>query len=79
MQNGHKEAPYLQHYTFIDKGSYVQYGMTVIHTISQEIHVQQDAVGYFYISSFMEEEHTFKSHDISYLRKMRPLCKMRTK
>ena len=51
---------------------YVRYGMTVIHTISQEMHVQQDAVGYFYISSFIVEKHTFKSQDISNLGKMRP-------
>ena len=55
-----------------DKSSYVQYGTTVIYPISHEIHVQQDAGGYFYISSFMVEEHTFKSHDISYFGKMRP-------
>ena len=36
------------------------------------MHARQDAVGYLYITSFMVEEHTFKSHDISNLGKMRP-------
>ena len=33
------------------------YGTTVINTISHEMHVQQDAGGYCYISPFMVEEH----------------------
>ena len=71
MWNGHKEERIYNITHFVKKLKYVRYGMTVVHTISQEMHVQQDAVGYFYISSFMVEEHTFKSHDISYLGKMR--------
>ena len=48
------------------------YGTTVINTISHEMHVQQDACGYFSSSSFMVEENTLKSEDISQLGQMRP-------
>ena len=34
-----KRSAYLQHNTICDKSSYVRYGTTVIHTISQEMHV----------------------------------------
>ena len=58
MLKGHKEA-YIYNIThFVTKA---HYGTTVIYTISHEMHVQQDAGGYFYISSYMVEEHTFKS------------------
>ena len=47
----HKSV-YLQHYTFRDKSAHVHYGRTVIYPISKDIHVKQDAGGYFHISSF---------------------------
>ena len=72
MRNGHKEARIYNITHFVTKAHMFIMVRLVIHTIYQEMHVQQDAVGYFYISSFMVEEHTFKSHDISYLGKMRP-------
>ena len=56
MRNGHKEGRIYNITHFVTK-AHVRYGTTVIHTISQEMHVQQDAGGYCYISPFMVEEH----------------------
>ena len=61
MFKGHKEARIYNITHFFDKSSY---GTTVTYPISHVIHEQQDAGGYFYISSYMVEGH-FKSQDIS--------------
>ena len=71
MLKGHKEA-YIYNIThFVTKA---HYGTTVIYTISHEMHVQQDAGGYFYISSFMIEEHTFKTQYIYIFGENEALC-----
>ena len=58
MFKGHKEARIYNITHFVTHiCSYVHYGTTVIYAISHEMHVQQDAGGYCYISPFMVEEH----------------------
>ena len=57
MRNGHKEAHINIITHFVTKAHMFIMVRLNIHTISQEMHVQQIAVGYFYIFSFMVEEH----------------------
>ena len=58
MFKGHKEARIYSITLFVTHMLiYVHYGTTVIYTISHEMHVQQDAGGYHYISPFMVKEH----------------------
>ena len=58
MRNGPKEARIYNITLFVTQMLiYVHYGTTVIYTISHEMHVQQDAGGYCYISPFMVEEY----------------------
>ena len=55
MLKGHKETRVYSITHFVTKAHMfiVHCGTIVVYPISREIHVQQDAGGYFYISSFI--------------------------